>query len=351
MSGAMQALLDAFLVENPRVPGVIVAVEAPSTGSWAGAAGLAEVATGAHMRPNLTFRIASNTKTFTAATVLRLVEQGKVSLDDRIAEYFPSDLVDRLNVVDGVSRGHGITIRHLLNHTSGLYDWGTDADYAALGGLEPSKRWTPLEQVEFALAHGDPYGAPGELVHYSDTGYVLASLIIEQVSGLPLAAAFRSLLRFETLGLASTYLESLEPVPAAAAPRIHQYLGSRDGNGIDASFDLFGGGGLVSSAADLVRFWRALFGGRVFDDPRTLDLMLTTVPAGEGRGDAGLGLFHGLSGDIMCWRHSGFWGSFALHVPERDITIAGVANQQKAHDSGAIVAFAARLLGSLASAG
>ncbi len=326
----MQAILDAFIRDNPIVPGVILHVES-GEGAWSGAAGIADVAAGTQIRPEMTFRIASNTKTFTAAAVLRLDEQGKLALDDRISRYFPADLVARLNVIDGVSRGAESTIRQMLNHTAGLYDWGTDDTYSIVAATDPGHRWTPLEQVEFALAHGSPYGAPGEVFHYSDTGYVLASLIIEQVSGLPLAAAFRELLRFDGLGLTATHLESLEPVPAAAGERIHQYIGRSDGNGVDASFDLYGGGGLVSSAADLTRFWRGLFGGRVFDRAATLSEMLTTVPTDQPERQAGLGIFRRLFGKTDCWSHNGFWGSLAIHDPERGLTVTGVANQNRAH--------------------
>ncbi|MBI5949417.1 MAG: beta-lactamase family protein [Chloroflexi bacterium] len=326
----MQAILDAFIRDNPIVPGVILHLEAAG-GAWAGAAGVADTAAGTPMRPDMTFRIASNTKTFTAAAVLRLVEQDRLALDDRIARYFPAELVARLNVIDGVSHGERITIRQALNHTAGLYDWGTDDAYAAVAVSDPGHRWTPLEQVEFALAHGNPYGAPGEVFHYSDTGYVLASLVVEQLSGLPLAAAFRELLRFDALGLAATHLESLEPVPVGAGERIHQYIARRDGNEVDASFDLYGGGGLVSSAADLARFWRALFAGQVFDRADSLQEMLTTVPTDQPERQAGLGIFRRLFGNTCCWNHNGFWGSFAIHEPGRGITVTGVANQNRAH--------------------
>jgi D-alanyl-D-alanine carboxypeptidase len=338
----MQSILDTFLADHPFVPGVIARVETASGKTWMGAAGLADTGAGTPMQPEMTFRIASNTKTFTAAAMLRLVEQGHASLDDVLLRYFPATMVDRLNVIDGVSRGREITLRQMLNHSSGMYDWGIDDAYARIGADQPAKRWTPMEQVEFALAHGAPYNPPGDGFHYSDTPFVLVSMIIEQLTGLPLAEAFRSVLGFDRLGMGSTYLESLEPVPPTAGQRVHQYIGRRDGNDIDASFDLFGGGGLISSAADLARFWGALFSGEVFESPSTLKAMLTTVPAGD-RGESGLGIFRRQFDGTRAWSHSGFWGSFALHVPETGVMVTGVANQQQAQ-GGALLELVTSLL-------
>jgi D-alanyl-D-alanine carboxypeptidase len=131
-------------------------------------------------------------------------------------------------------------------------------------------------------------------------------------------------------------------VPATAGPRIRQYLGRRDGNEVDPSFDLFGGGGLVSSATDLALFWKALFAGGVFENPSTLEAMLTTVPAAE-RGESGLGVFRRQFNGTWAWSHSGFWGTFALHVPETGVMMTGAVNQQQAAGP-ALLEFVTRLL-------
>jgi D-alanyl-D-alanine carboxypeptidase len=207
----------------------------------------------------------------------------------------------------------------------------------------PAHRWTPLEQVRFALEHGEPYGAPDETFHYSDTGYVLAGQIIEQVTGLPLAAALRSLLGFGRLGLETTWLESVEPAPAGASPRAHQYIGDLDTYDFDPSFDLFGGGGLVSTTADLARFWRALFAGEVYEQPATLAEMLTVWSESA----AAAGLFRIDVDGHTGWQHGGFWGSEVVHVPDLDLTIALSVGQAEGAAAGEVTEHLLAGLGSV----
>src|SRR5438445_8444189 len=132
-----------------------------------------------------------------------------------------------------------------------------------------------MEQVQFAMDHGAPYGQPGEVYHYSDTGYILLGEIVERVSGLSLAQALRSLLRYQRLGLRHTWLETLEPTPPGTADRAHQFMGEVDTYGFDPSLDLWGGGGLAATAGEMARFTRGLFVGGVYDRRTTLDTMLT----------------------------------------------------------------------------
>ena len=110
---------------------------------------------------------------------------------------------------------------------------------------------------------------PGEGVSLSDTGYVLLGEILERRTGLGLAGSCRSLSQLEKLDLGLTYLETLESRPRAAQPRAHQYYETIDSTGFDPTFDLYGGGGIVSTVDDLARFYRALLEGRVFKSTAT----------------------------------------------------------------------------------
>ena len=136
-------------------------------------------------------RIASNTKTYVAATVLRLSEEGRLSLDDSIDSYLPGPMVDLLTG-DGY-RPDQMTLRHLLTHTSGLYDHSDSQKYGDAIMADPQRRWTRAEQLEAAMEWGDPWGPPGAIYTYCDTGYVLLGAIIEEASGRSLAAAVREL--------------------------------------------------------------------------------------------------------------------------------------------------------------
>ncbi|HEV2125254.1 MAG TPA: serine hydrolase domain-containing protein, partial [Chloroflexota bacterium] len=321
---ALHRILDDF-VRGTAAGAVVSLCRGNDTGAEA-AAGVLDRRTGEPMVPGATFRIASNTKTFTAAAILRLMELGRLGLDETLPEFLPDELVRRLHVLSGHSRGAEVTVRHLLQHTSGIRS-PEEEPYLDRIKRDPLKRWTPLEQVELGISAGPPTGTPGARVQYSDVGYVLLSLIVERRTGLPLAQSLRTLLRFAELGLRVTYLETLEPCPEAAGPRMRQYLGDEDTTEWDPSFDLYGGGGLVSDAADLAHFWHALFAGRVFEEPRTLDQMLTTVPDPASGREAGLGVFRRRFGDGDAWFHSGFWGSFALLRPDSGVAVAGAVNQ------------------------
>ena len=174
-----------------------------------------------------------------------------------------------------------ITVRELLNHTSGLFDYAASAAYDTLNTRAPGRVWTPQEQVQFAMDHGHPLAAPGRRYHYADTNYVLLGEIIERTSGQSLAPAVRSLDGFDRLGLHATAWERLEPPPPGQPPRGDQYYDTTfDNIRLDASSDLFGGGGLVSTVGDLSRFFQALFAGQVFAHPSTLDAMTTIAPGG-----------------------------------------------------------------------
>jgi len=282
------------------------------------------------MRENVTFRIASVTKTFTAAAMLRLHEQGLLDLEAPIAGFLPPELVNRLSIIDGENHGAEITVEQLLQHTAGLRD-PDSARYVERMMREPRRRWTPREQIEQAVQSGPPYNRPGAAARYSNTGYIVASLLIEEVSGAPLAEAFRSLLRFDDLHLATVHLESLEAVPEQAGERMVQYFGDYDIAALDASIDLYGGGGLVSDARNLCGFWRALFGGHVFDAQTTLERMCTTVPGPDRDVGVGLGLFrHRLNGHDV-WLHTGFWGIIVFHAPDLHLSVAAATNQAASH--------------------
>jgi D-alanyl-D-alanine carboxypeptidase len=322
-------LLQRFAREHPSFPGVALAVRTPKL-TWAGAAGAADRTTRKPLSAKAGFRIASVTKTFTAAAILRLAENGKLSLEDPIALRLSPATVALL-------RGGGydvdaIHVRNLLQHTSGLFDYAADPAFQAFVVRHPNHRWTRAEQIRFAMTHGRPLFPPGTDFHYSDTGYVLLGEILERQTGHSLARAYRRLLDFDRHGLHHTYLETLEPTPRRATPRAHQYLGTTDTTRFDPSFDLYGGGGLVSTVNDLARFYRALFAGQVFENPATLKTMLGK-PHPTSPADLGMGIFTETIGHATCWHHDGFWGTTVVHCPGTRVTLAITVNQADNFDS------------------
>ena len=332
----LQLLLDTAVEGDTLIRGVALHVDSPALGlDWEGAGGLADPDAGVPMKPTNPVRIASNTKTFVAVAVLRLWEEGRLGLDDAISEHLSAEHLELL-------RGDGydpdeMTVRHLLTHTSGLFDHGEAEEYteAILG--DPMHHWTRTEQLRGAVEWGDPHGVPGKVYTYCDTGYVLLGEVIERSTGRPLAEAVRDLVGYERLGLGSTWWEILEPVPENAADRAHQYLGDLDVTGFDPYYDLYGGGGIVSTVGDMARFFRALFNGGVYSKTGTLDTMLTTVEGAGARADAKetalppgayrMGVWVVEVEGFTGYRHTGFFGTAATYVPDLDLAVASTINQ------------------------
>ena len=154
------------------------------------------------------FRIASVTKTMTAAVILQLAQEGKLSLDDPVSKYVPD-----------VPNGDHITLAQLLEMRSGLYSFTDAPELATSMDDDPTKVWTPQELLDIAFAQ-PPNFAPGAEYEYSNTNYVLLGLIVEQLDGQPLATVFEERL-FEPLGMTDTLLPAATsnaiPEPYATA--------------------------------------------------------------------------------------------------------------------------------------
>jgi D-alanyl-D-alanine carboxypeptidase len=335
---ALQALVDRAVADHELVHAAALHVDSPAFGLvWEGAAGAADPDTGSVMTAATPVRIASNTKTFIAATILRLAEEGRLGLDDPITAHLPENQVGLLRA-DGYDP-EKMTVRHLLTHTSGLYDHSQGDRYGEEILADPNHRWTRDEQLTAAVEWGEPQASPGEVYTYCDTGYILLGEIVEQVAGRPMAAAVREIIGFDRLGMNSTWWETLEPAPRGTPERAHQYFGEVDTTGFDPSFDLYGGGGLVSTVGDLARFYRALFNGGVFAGPDAAASMLTTIDGVRALPDAGetdlppgayrMGVWVVEVEGLSTYRHTGFWGTLATYVPELDLTVTATVNQNQ----------------------
>ena len=218
------------------------------------------------------FRVGSITKSFIATVVLQLVGEGKLSLDDTVDRWLPGV----------IPNGKTITLRQLLGHRSGLYDYLSDPRV-----LKPylagnfGYTWTPPQLIAVSAAH-KPLFAPGTEYPYSNTNYILLGLIVEKATGNPVAAELKRRI-FAPLRLRVT---SLDTSPRMRPPFAHGYLvhgkEPQDVTAVSPSY-AWTAGALVSSADDLARFYRALLGGRLLE-PALLKAMETP------KHDYGLGL-------------------------------------------------------------
>ncbi|WP_413758497.1 serine hydrolase domain-containing protein [Streptomyces sp. MMBL 11-3] len=258
-----------------------VAVVARSTGPWGvrhASGGVADRETGAPARAGDGFRIASTTKTFVATVMLQLVGEGRVSLDDTVEHWLP-----------GVVSGHGndgaaITVRQLLQQTSGLFDYVSDfpgltSKEGYLAGRHTT--WTPEQLVAIATGHA-PNFAPGTGWSYSNTNYVLAGMIIERATGNSWNEEVTARV-IRPLGLRGTFAPTTYPrLPGRHLRGYSDFDGGGPGIDVTELNPSAGGaaGAMISTTADLTRFYEALLGGRLLR-PAELAAMKATVPAPE----------------------------------------------------------------------
>jgi D-alanyl-D-alanine carboxypeptidase len=332
----LQALLDSCIDHDGDAPvhNAILLIESPGF-KWKGAAGLAD-GKAEPMTPDHKFKIASISKTMTAAVVLQLVEEGRLDLDDTLGELLPENpfvKLDTLEIYQGVPVGRRVTIRNLLDHTSGLACFmSRDPRFLEYVIEHPQTHWTPAMMMdkyyEYHL-NRKPAFAPGEGWEYSDTDYVLLGLIIEKVTGTTLHEQYRRRI-YEPLGLENTYLEFYEE-PRGRAPLSHAYYGGVDINeNVDTSFD-WGGGGIVSTLDELNRFYRALLNGRLFESPATLDAMLAGT-ADEERWNYGLGIKRMMMNGHAFYGHPGAYSCDAYYCPAKDVSVVLTINQMDSRD-------------------
>ncbi|WP_285500883.1 serine hydrolase domain-containing protein [Actinokineospora sp. NBRC 105648] len=239
------------------------------------------------------FRIASVTKTFVATVVLQLVGEGRIRLTDTVERWLPG----------AVPGGDRITLRQLLNQTSGLFDYTEDQAWLATALADPARSWAPRELVAVSVAH-PPLFAPGAKWAYSNTNYVLAGLIAEAVTGRPLARLVAERIT-GPLRLRDTYLAT----DARVRPNhVHGYLPAADGGYTDTTAwtpTMAGAAGaVISTPPDVARFFRALLAGELLDR-RGLDQMLTTVRVAERNGGYGLGIYYIDTPCGRVWGHAG----------------------------------------------
>ncbi|MER6158264.1 serine hydrolase domain-containing protein [Streptomyces sp. NPDC001868] len=301
---ATRAAMDAAVAAG--VPGVVAEVR-DTHGVWKGTSGVADLTTGQPRGTGDSFRTGSVTKSLVATVMLQLQAEGRVDLDATVDRYLP-----------GLVRGNGhdgtkITVRQLMNHTSGVFNFTEDATFAQrVLGIDFLKTryddWTPQQVIALALRN-PPQFEPGTSWRYSNTNYLLIGLILEKVTGRPYAEEIERRV-IKPLGMRATYFPGTDPrVPA---PTRHYSTFTEDPG---TTYDVtelnpswaWAAGEMITDAADLNRFYTALFTGRLLR-PAQLRQMTATVST-EGNLPSqryGLGLIeYETSCGVRVWGHSG----------------------------------------------
>lgn len=335
--GLLQRRLDETRVRL-GIPGAQVTIIFRDGTSWTGSSGQSDVGAGVEVSAGTAFALASVSKTYTAALVLALAGDGRIDLDARARTYIPEAAIDRR-----------ITVRQLLDHTSGLDDYFLHPPIDRALQAEPDAFWSVRRTLRYV---GKPYFPPGTGWHYSNTNYLYLGLIAERVSGKPLAVALRD--RFFTpLGLHHTWYQAVEaplgPVAHGyrfASPRVTaRPIDLSDGTDVVPFTSVVtaaaGAGSIAATSADLATWARLLYGGEVLGPAMTDEMIsaVTATAAYRPRVPYGLGVQAFSIDGRPTLGHSGRFLGFRAavrHFPTEALTIAVLTNQSRA-DPGVIV--------------
>ncbi len=247
--------------ERFAIPGISVAIVLPDGATWSGVSGMADVATKTPVTRSTSFAIASVSKTFTAALILSLAEDGLIDLEAPVRRYLPD--LKKVSVK--------VKVRHLLDHTSGLRDYFFHASIDRLLLTRPERRWNAAAALKYV---GKPYFEPGKGWAYSNTNYLVLGLLAEAVGEAPLAEQVRT--RFlEPLKLEHTWYQPQDDAPAdvahgyrfASAAKTAPAIDLSDGTPLVPFTSVVtaagGAGGFAANARDIARWAQALYGGDV----------------------------------------------------------------------------------------
>jgi D-alanyl-D-alanine carboxypeptidase len=312
-ASSLQHGLESALTQA-TTPGAALAVSTPKCGLWVGVAGTSTKTT--ELAPDDVFRVGSITKTFVATSVLQLVTKGTVHLTDSLQQWLP-----------GFPNGANITVKELLNHTSGIFDYTDDATWQQTIATDPGTVWTPQQLVNIAAGHS-PTSAPGASWSYSNTNYILLGMLLEKVTGDQAGA----ILHTDAIDLASLELTTFagyEPIKGTLA---HGYSTSnQDVSTLYNPSYAWTAGAMVSSAGDLAEWAVALYGGSVLS-PAALASMLDAVQTGTEGEEYGLGVFilePSITGGGVAYGHPGDingYHSQMFYFPGTKTAIVGIVN-------------------------
>ena len=322
-----------------HIPGIAAAIITEDNQTWEGSVGYADLDQQTQVVPETLFSVGSITKTFIAALTMKCIEYGLLTLDDTVDMWLP-DLPNPARYTVHPS----ITIRQLLNHTSGIFNYTDRLLPWLVLAINAEHHWTHDEVLRLI---GRPYFNPGEGWHYSNSNYYLLGMILEKASEQQITTLLHDEL-LDPLGLTATFLDAAEEVPFSIA-KGYQYRGGKavlDPLSVHRTGTYsyaWTAGALVSRPTDIARFLHGLFSNRVVS-PSSLTAMRDTVQTGADTIEYGLGIMKiasPLYGTI--WMHGGMINGYTAtfwYIAQAHITIAVTANLSSAN----VDAVAAELL-------
>lgn len=339
-SGALRDRLQAKFEELHKAgtfPGGTAGVALADGTMIALAVGLSDRAAGTPMKPTDRLLLGSVGKTYASAVALQLVQEGKIGLDDPISRWFGKEpWFTRL------PNAAAVTVRHLMNHTSGLVRYELNPKFTANLTANPDKVWTGEERIAYLFDAAPPF-APGEGWEYSDTNYIVLGMIIERSGGAP----YYDQLRARILGPFG--LKDTVPADSRTVPGLVQgYAGAQNPFGgsdemitagrfaVNPQFE-WTGGGLAVTAPDLATWAKLLYEGKVLEQSMMTEL-LSGVPARLGpETKYGLGVIIRPTAHGITYGHSGFMPGYqtdVMYFPELKTAIAVQVNSSAPRSTG-----------------
>lgn len=310
-SEGMQTLIEDE-IENAGIPGILIEVVTPEW-TWKSAAGSSSPLTGEPANPDMRFLIASVTKSVTSIAIQKLAEEGKLDLADPIEKWLPAELMDR------IPNGKEMTIRQLLDHTSGIADY--DEQSINLEELHNPDVPVPYQvSLEQGLS-ASPLFSPGTNYTYSNVNYILLTLIIDAASGIPYEDYVTRNIIIPA-GLNDTFIQHTNHIPG---PHIRATMPDENGT-INDFTDLYilfdrGAGDIVSTVSDMNRLHQALRQGDLLRNESIADMEKPTPQSGKTGYGLGYTTTQVSPPDITVQGHTGGYpGSFSFwyYLPEKD---------------------------------
>lgn len=279
------------------------------------------------------WHVASIGKVFTAVLIQMLADRGRLSLHDPIVRFFSDAELLNLFVYKNTDYAHQVTVGHLLNHTSGIADYFEGAVTRGSSFLRevlarPDFRWTPEKLIEYTRTRQKAVGKPGSVFNYSDTGYILLGQLIEKLTGKPFHVNLHEAF-FVPLEMNDSYLMFCsEPENTPKMPIEKIWFDNAEISGYESLSCDWAGGGVVSTTGDLLKFCKALQGGRLIQ-PATLKVMETCtnkfrsgIYYGQGMMELRFeGFFFLLKGLPRVKGHIGVLSTHMFHDPVNDAFI------------------------------
>ena len=322
-----------------QIPGSIIAIRDNQGKTWSTTNGYANLATRTPTRTNMRFRVGSNTKTYVATVILQLVDAGKVNLDDPVNKYLSAEMTSYMPAYDG----NRITIRHLLNHTSGIANFTIDNTWGDAFISDPFKQYFPQELLMIANGLANAPGAPqfGNF-YYSNTNYVLLGLIIRKASGLTYEDAVANGITISQ-GLSGTTIPRIGDA-TLPLPYSNGYWEDTETNTLhDVTFrdasTVWSSGDIISTISDLAR-WGELLGKGSLLSSGTQAQRLQFVPMTDNL-SYGLGIVKD-NGANLLGHQGGMIGytSQTYYMPDTGYTLAFFYNRTLAlHDYSVVMTY------------